>query len=309
MNQLALSAAPAVIATAPRAPTDLLVSFEFFPPKTPEMERGLWRAIQRLAPLGPRFVSVTYGAGGGTRRRTHATLRRILAETDLVPAAHLTCVGASRAEVDAVARDYWQAGVRHIVALRGDPPEGAGRHVPRADGYRYAADLVAGLRRVGDFEISVAAYAEAHPEAASPEADLDNLKRKIAAGATRAITQFFFDVDVYLRFVERARRAGISVPIVPGILPVTNFAQVSRFAARCGATVPAWLGRLFEGLDDDPETRKLVAATVAAEHCRQLQMAGVSEFHFYTLNRADLAYAICHILGLRPRAPAIALSA
>ncbi len=309
MNDLARSAAPGMIATAPRAPTDLLVSFEFFPPKTPEMERGLWRAIQRLAPLGPRFVSVTYGAGGGTRRRTHATLRRILAETELVPAAHLTCVDASRAEVDAVARDYWRAGVRHIVALRGDPPEGAGRYVPRPDGYRYAADLVAGLRRVGDFEISVAAYPEGHPEAASPEADLDNLKRKIDAGATRAITQFFFDVDVYLRFVERARRAGIDVPIVPGILPVTNFAQVSRFAARCGATVPAWLGRLFEGLDDDPETRKLVAAMVAAEHCRQLQMAGVSEFHFYTLNRADLTFAICHILGLRARDPAVALSA
>lgn len=311
MNDLAPSAAPGMIATAPRAPAELAVSFEFFPPKTPEMEATLWRAIQRLAPLEPRFVSVTYGAGGGTRERTHATVRRILAETELTPAAHLTCVDASRAEVDDIARAYWEAGVRHLVALRGDPPEGGARYTPRADGYRYAADLVAGLRRIADFEISVAAYPEGHPEAASPEADLDNLKRKIDAGASRAITQFFFDVDVYLRFVERARRAGIAVPIVPGVLPITNFAQVARFAARCGATVPAWLGRLFGGLDDDAETRKLVAATVAAEHCRRLQTAGVTEFHFYTLNRADLAFAVCHILGLRPRAATapVALSA
>jgi len=278
----------------------LKVSFEFFPPKTEAMEAQLWAAIERLAPLAPRFVSVTYGAGGGTRERTHATVERIKRETELAPAAHLTCVAASRAEVDAVARRYWDAGVRHIVALRGDPPEGTAGYIAHADGYAYAADLVAGLRRVHDFDISVAAYPETHPEAAHPRADLDNLKRKIDAGANRAITQFFFDTDVYLRFVERARAAGIAVPIVPGILPVTNFAQVVRFAKLCGASVPAWLARLFEGLDDDPDTRRLVAATVAAEQCRRLHDSGIDEFHFYTLNRADLSYAICHILGLRP---------
>ncbi|HEX7008010.1 MAG TPA: methylenetetrahydrofolate reductase [Alphaproteobacteria bacterium] len=282
--------------------TDLKISFEFFPPKTEKMEAQLWSAIERLAPLRPRFVSVTYGAGGSTRERTHATVERIRRETALTPAAHLTCVAARRGEVDAVARRYWAAGVRHIVALRGDPPEGTAGYIPHADGYAFAADLVAGLRRLHDFEISVAAYPETHPEAAHPRADLDNLKRKIDAGAGRAITQFFFDTDVYLRFVDRARAAGIEVPIVPGILPVTNFAQVVRFAKTCGASVPSWLATLFEGLDDDPETRRLVAATVAAEQCRRLKDNGVDEFHFYTLNRADLSYAICHILGLRPAA-------
>lgn len=277
------------------------VSFEFFPPKTEKMEEILWASVKRLEPLGPRFVSVTYGAGGSTRERTHATVARILRETSLVPAAHLTCVGSSRAEVDEVARGYWQAGVRHIVALRGDPPAGADGYEPHPEGYAYAADLVSGLKRVADFEISVAAFPETHPQAASPAADLDNLKRKIDAGASRAITQYFFDVEIYLEFVARAEKAGITVPIVPGILPVTNFAQVVKFSAMCGATVPDWLARLFEGLDGDTETRKLVAATVVAEQCQALRAAGVNEFHFYTLNRADLSYAISHILGIRPQ--------
>ncbi len=277
----------------------LQVSFEFFPPNTPEMEETLWRSIKRLEPLGPLFVSVTYGAGGGTRQRTHKTVRRILTETSLVPAAHLTCVGATRDEVNAVADSYWDAGVRHVVALRGDPPAGA-RYTPHPGGYPRAADLVEGLRRRHDFELTVACYPEVHPEALSAEADLDNLMRKIDAGASRAITQFFFDNDVYWRFLERAGRAGIRVPIVPGIMPVTNFRQMCGFAAKCGAAVPPWMGGLFEGLDDDPDTRRLVAATVAADQCQRLAAAGVSEFHFYTLNRADLTYAICHILGLRP---------
>jgi methylenetetrahydrofolate reductase (NADPH) len=280
-----------------------LVSFEFFPPKTDEMEEKLWQTVERLEWLAPRFVSVTYGAGGSTRERTHATVTRIRRETALEPAAHLTCVGASRAEIDAVAERYWAAGIRHIVALRGDPPAGVAGYTPHPEGYAYAADLVAGLRRVGDFEISVAAFPERHPEAASAEADLDNLKRKIDAGANRAITQFFFDVDVYVRFVERARAAGITVPIVPGILPVTNFAQVKKFAAQCGASVPGWMAAQFEGLDDDPETRRLVAASMAAEQCRLLQAQGVGEFHFYTLNRADLTVAICHMIGVRGRPP------
>ncbi len=282
------------------------LSFEFFPPKTEKMEAQLWSAVERLAPLAPRFVSVTYGAGGGTRERTHATVVRLREETDLEPAAHLTCVAAGREEVDDVARRYWRAGIRHIVALRGDPPEGEANYAPQAGGYAYAADLVAGLKKVADFEISVAAYPEVHPAAKSAAADLDNLKRKIDAGASRAITQFFFDVDHYRRFIDRARSAGITVPIVPGILPVTNFAQVVKFSAMCGTAVPNWLAGLFEGLDDDPETRKLVAATVAARQCTALQADGVNEFHFYTLNRADLAYAICHILGVRPTAAATA---
>jgi methylenetetrahydrofolate reductase (NADPH) len=280
------------------------VSFEFFPPKTAEMEEKLWQTITRLEWLAPRFVSVTYGAGGSTRERTHSTVVRIRHETRLEPAAHLTCVGASRDEIDAIATRYWSAGIRHIVALRGDPPAESGRYVPHEGGYAYAADLVAGLRRAGEFEISVAAFPEGHPEARSAAADLDNLKRKIDAGANRAITQFFFDVDVYLRFVERARAAGIDVPIVPGILPVTNFAQVKKFAALCGASVPAWMAAQFEGLDDDPETRRLVAASIAAEQCRLLQANGVKEFHFYTLNRADLTVAICHMIGVRGRPPA-----
>ena len=275
-------------------------SFEFFPPNSEKMEAQLWGAVERLAPLGPRFVSVTYGAGGSTRTRTHATVERIRRETDLEPAAHLTCIGASRAEVDEVARRYHAAGIRHIVALRGDPPEGETNYQPHPDGYHHAADLVAGLRRIADFEISVAAYPEIHPEALNAASDLDNLKRKIDAGANRAITQFFFDSADYLRFMDKARAEGITVPIVPGILPVTNFRTVARFAATCGANIPAWLASQFEGLDDDPETRKLIAASVAAEQCRTLQAAGIDEFHFYTLNRADLTYAICHILGLRP---------
>jgi len=277
------------------------VSFEFFPPNTPEMEETLWRSIKRLEPLAPRFVSVTYGAGGGTRERTHRTVARILSETSLVPAAHLTCAGAGRAEIDAVAASYWELGVRHLVALRGDPPAGEAKYAPHPEGYAFASDLVEGLRGRHGFELSVAAYPEGHPEATSLRDDLDNLKRKIDAGATRAITQFFFDNDVYFRFVERARRAGITVPIVPGIMPVTNFVQTRKFAAKTGASVPAHMGWLFEGLEHDPDTRKLVAATIAAEQCLKLAKEGVSEFHFYTLNRADLSYAICHILGLRPR--------
>ena len=278
---------------------DLGVSFEFFPPKTEGMEQTLWKSILRLAPIGPNFVSVTYGAGGSTRDRTHATVRRILEETTLTPAAHLTCVAATREEVDDVARAYWEAGVRHIVALRGDPPEAGTAYAPHPGGYRYAADLVEGLNRIADFDISVAAYPETHPEAPSADFDLDNLKRKIDAGAKRAITQFFFDTEVFLRFRDRVRRAGINAPLIPGILPVTNFAQVVRFAGMCGAGIPGWLSRLFESLDEDSETRKLVAAMVAGEQCRILAAEGVSNFHFYTLNRADLTFAMCHALGLR----------
>ena len=263
------------------------------------MEAALWSTVERLAPLGPRFVSVTYGAGGATRDRTHATVTRIERDTGLRAAAHLTCVAATRAEVDAVARRYWDAGIRHVVALRGDPPKDTGRYRPHPGGYAFAADLVEGLKRVADFEITVAAYPEVHPEARDAAADLDNLKRKLDAGATRAITQYFFEVETYLRYLDRVRAAGIRVPVVPGILPVTNFAQVKRFSAMCGATVPGWMADLFDGLDEDPETRKLVAASIAAEQCRALQANGVDEFHFYTLNRANLTYAIARILGLR----------
>ena len=277
------------------------VSFEFFPPRTPEMEATLWLAIERLAPMSPWFVSVTDGAGGSTRERTHRTVRRLLSETALAPAAHLTCVGATRAEVDAVADDYWAAGVRHVVALRGDPPTGESGYAPHPDGYAYSTDLVSGLARRHAFEISVACYPEGHPQAASFTADLDVLKRKVDAGATRAITQFFFDNTLFLRFQDRAARAGITIPIIPGIMPVTNFAQMTKFAKGAGANIPADLGWKFEGLDHDPETRKLVAATVAAEQVQGLAAQGVSDFHFYTLNRADLTYAICHVLGLRPR--------
>jgi len=288
------------------------VSFEFFPPKTPEMEERLWAVVKRLEPLMPRFVSVTYGAGGSTRERTHATVRRIRQETVLEPAAHLTCVAATRDEIDNVARDYWEAGIRHIVALRGDPPGGptaaAGAYTPYPGGYAYAADLVAGLKRVADFEISVAAYPETHPAARSPGHDLDNLKAKLDAGANRAITQFFFDVDLYLRFRDRAAAAGIRIPIVPGILPVTNFAQLKRMSAGCGAAIPDWMAGHFDGLDDDPDTRRLVAASLAAEQCRRLHANGVHEFHFYTLNRADLIVAICHLLGVRAARPAAAIA-
>jgi methylenetetrahydrofolate reductase (NADPH) len=276
------------------------VSFEFFPPKTEEMEAQLWRAVERLAPLAPRFVSVTYGAGGSTRERTHATVRRILSETTLRPAAHLTCVSATREEILEVAREYWNTGVRHLVALRGDPVTGIGtRYEPHPGGFAYASDLVEGLRREFDFELSVSAYPETHPTAGSMDAEIDNLKRKIDAGATRAITQFFFDNAIYLRYRDRARAAGITVPIVPGIMPVTNFGQTRKFSAMAGASVPDSMARHFDGLEDDADTRKLVAATLAAEQCTKLADEGVEDFHFYTLNRADLAYAICHILGLR----------
>ena len=277
------------------------LSFEFFPPKNDVLEAQLWSCIRRLETLAPSFVSVTYGAGGSTQARTHATIARLVAETSLVPAAHLTCVGASRGEVDDVARQYWDTGVRHIVALRGDPPAGES-YAPHPQGYAYASDLVAGLRRIADFEISVAAYPETHPGASSVQADIDNLKRKLDAGATRAITQYFFDSGVYLRYLERALAAGISAPIVPGIMPVSNFTQAAKFSALCGTSVPDWLAALFEGTENDPETRRLVAATVAAEQVRLLQANGVDEFHFYTLNRADLTYAIAHILGVRPAA-------
>ncbi|MES2984226.1 MAG: methylenetetrahydrofolate reductase [Pseudomonadota bacterium] len=274
------------------------VSFEFFPPKTGEAEAKLWDVIGTLAPLKPRFVSVTYGAGGSTRERTHATLTRLKRETELTPAAHLTCINASRDEIDAIARDYWDAGVRHIVALRGDAPAGAAP-APTGPGYAYADDLVAGLKRVADFDISVAAYPETHPEARSADDDIDHLKRKLDAGASRAITQFFFDVDVYLRFVEKVRARGIEAEIVPGILPVTNVAQLKKFAGMCGTDVPQWLATLFDGLDENPELRHSIAAMVAAEQCRMLMLAGVTNFHFYTLNRAELTQAICHILGIR----------
>jgi methylenetetrahydrofolate reductase (NADPH) len=296
-----VSKVPATLIGGADQDARLKLSFEFFPPKTEEMEKQLWQSVKRLEPLGPSFVSVTYGAGGSTRERTHATVRRIRNETAIEPAAHLTCVAATCAEVDSVARQYWEAGVRHIVALRGDAPANGGRYAPHPGGYARAADLVAGLKRIAPFEISVAAYPETHPDAGSPAADLDNLKRKIDAGATRVITQYFFDADKFLRFRDLCDAFQIKVPIIPGILPVTNFAQVVKFSAACGASVPAWLARLFEGLDNDPDTRRLVAATVAAEQCRRLQDHGIDQFHFYTLNRADLTYAICHILGVRPR--------
>ncbi|MBB3898338.1 methylenetetrahydrofolate reductase [NAD(P)H] [Roseococcus suduntuyensis] len=285
---------------APAAMPAPKLSFEFFPPKNEKLEADLWACIRRLEPLGPRFVSVTYGAGGSTRSRTHDTVARLARETSLTPAAHLTCVGATQDEVNEVAREYLAAGVRHIVALRGDPPTGASRYEPHPGGYAQAEDLVRGLRRIGDFDISVGAYPETHPAALNADADLDFLKRKIDAGANRAITQYFFDTDIYLRFLDRCHAAGITVPIVPGIMPVTNFASVKRFSAMCGASVPDWLGKLFEGLDEDESTRRMVAATVAAEQVRILQANGVDEFHFYTLNRPDLTYAIAHILGARP---------
>jgi methylenetetrahydrofolate reductase (NADPH) len=279
---------------------DIGVSFEFFPPKTPTMEATLWESIETLAPLAPRFVSVTYGAGGSTRERTHSTVARIVRDTSLKPAAHLTCVDASRGEIDDVARAYWDAGIRHIVALRGDPPRAGEKFVARPDGYAGAAELVEGLKRIADFEISVSAYPERHPDATSDTADLDNLKRKLDAGATRGITQFFFEPSTYFRFNDAAAAAGITAELVPGILPVSNFAQLKRMAASCATSIPDWMGRLFDGLDDKPAARQLVAATIAAEQCRRLYAGGVRQFHFYTLNRAELAYAICHLLGVRP---------
>ncbi len=278
---------------------ELNVSFEFFPPKSDEMEEKLWTAIEKLRNLRPAFVSVTYGAGGSTRERTHNTIKKILNETLLKPASHLTCVGASKEEIQEIARNYWELGVRHIVALRGDMPASSPSYQLRPDGYKYANELVAGLKEVGDFEISVAGYPEKHPEAKNMEEDIDNLKRKIDAGASRIITQFFFDTDVYFSFVDRCRKAGINVPIVPGILPVTNVKQVKHFAKMCGAKIPRWLSDVLIGLDEKDETRKLVAGIVAVEQCRILHKGGVDDFHFYTLNRADLTIAICHLLGVR----------
>jgi methylenetetrahydrofolate reductase (NADPH) len=282
-------------------PANIEVSFEFFPPNTDTMAKTMWQSIARLARLSPRFVSVTYGADGSTRERTHAAVLRIVRETDLTAAPHLTCIAASRDEIADIARDYWDSGIRHIVALRGDLPKNDSVFVPHKDGYRFAAELVAGLKRVADFDISVAAYPEVHPEAPSAAIDLDNLKRKLDAGASRAITQFFFDVDVFLRFRDRCAAARIESSIVPGILPITRFPQLQRFAAQCGANVPEWLQDRFAGLDDDAETRQMIAASVAIEQVRKLQSEGVREFHFYTLNRSELTYAICHALGVRSK--------
>jgi methylenetetrahydrofolate reductase (NADPH) len=285
--------------------SDPIVSFEFFPPGDEAMAQQLWQSVQRLAPLRPSFVSVTYGADGSTRERTHEFVQRVRRETDLRVAPHLTCVGASRAEVLQIAQGYWQQGVRHLVALRGDAPaanlSSDGRYQPHREGFAYASDLVSGLRQVGQFEISVAAYPEGHPESGGVDADLENLKRKVDAGAGRAITQFFFETDFFLRYRDRCAAAGIQASIVPGILPITRFPQLLRFAGRCGASVPDWLRARFEGLDDDPDTRRMIAANVAIEQVQRLRQHGVEEFHFYTLNRAELAYAICHALGIRPR--------
>ena len=280
---------------------DIDVSFEFFPPKSDSMAATLWQSIETLAPLHPRFVSVTYGAGGSTRERTHATVERIVKETELTASAHLTCVGATREEIDEIARDYWKIGVRNLVALRGDPPEAGSKYQPHPGGYANAAELVAGLKQVAPFDISVAAYPETHPDSADKGADLDNLKRKVDAGADRAITQFFFSPDCFFRFRDAVAAAGMNVEIVPGILPVSNVAQTRRFAEMCGAAIPGWLNLLFEGLDELPAARQLIAATVAAELCGQLYAGGVRHFHFYTLNRAELSYAICHLLGVRGR--------
>jgi methylenetetrahydrofolate reductase (NADPH) len=277
------------------------VSFEFFPPNTEAMEKTLWNSIEHLSELEPRFVSVTYGADGSTRERTHAVVARIRQETNLTAAPHLTCVGADRGEIDDIAREYWDLGVRHLVALRGDPPKDVAHYTPHAGGYAYASDLVAGLKQVADFDISVAAFPEIHPEAASARSDLDNLKLKLDAGASRAITQFFFDVDVYLGFRDRCAAAGIESAVVPGILPITRFPQLQCFAEQCGATVPLWLKDRFDGLEDDPDTRRLIAASVAIEQVQLLQKEGIDEFHFYTLNRSELTFAICHALGVRPQ--------
>ena len=282
---------------------DIEVSFEFFPPKSAAMEESLWQSIRRLEPMQPEFVSVTYGAGGTTRERTHNTVARIVKETKLKPAAHLTCVDATTAEVDAVAKEYWEAGVRHIVALRGDPAAGVGgRYEPTPGGYTNSADLTAGLKAIAPFEISVAGYPEMHPESGNEQADLDFLKAKVDAGADRIITQFVFDQDYYLRYLEKVRAAGIWVPVTPGIIPIHNFPQVSNFARKTGASIPSWLSRRFDGLESDPGSTHLVAAAMATEQVMLLADNGVKQFHFYTLNRADLVYAICHMLGLRPTA-------
>ncbi len=284
---------------------DVDVSFEFFPPKTEKMEEQLWETFETLKPLSPRFVSVTYGAGGSTRERTHNTVARIAREAAIPAAAHLTCVEASKEEIADVAHGYWEAGVRHIVALRGDPPTAGTQFVPHPQGYASAAALVEGLLKLHPFEISVSAYPETHPEAASAQSDIDNLKRKLDAGASRAITQFFFEPETFFRFRDQVAAAGVKAEIVPGIMPVTNFASIERMCGMTGTSVPPWLGRLFEGLDDHPGARQLVAATVSAEMCRRMYAGGVRHFHFYTLNRAELSYAICHLLGLRPTASAL----
>ena len=288
---------------------DIDVSFEFFPPKTEAMEKTLWESVETLSPFDPRFVSVTYGAGGTTRERTHNTVARIARETPIAVAAHLTCVDATKAEIDVVAEEYWAAGVRHIVALRGDPPRAGEKYATHPGGYENAADLVAGLRKLHPFEISVAAYPECHPDSPDAAHDLDNLKRKIDAGANRAITQFFFEADTFLRFRDAAAAAGIDAEIVPGIMPVMSFAAVQKMSAMCGTAVPGWMERLFEGLDYRPAARQLVSATLAAELCRNLYAGGVRQFHFYTLNRAELSYAICHLLGVRPRGAAASVAA
>jgi len=284
-------------------PKPVSVSFEFFPPGDEAMERTLWESIRYLEPLNPTFVSVTYGADGSTRERTHHVVSRVQKETELNCVPHLTCVSASRGEVLDIARMYWDQGIRHIVALRGDAPAGVEKYEPRADGFAFAADLVTGLKSVGDFEISVAAYPEKHPEAPSADFDLDNLKRKIDAGASRAITQFFYDTELFLRFRDVCAAKGIDAPIVPGILPITRFPQITRFAKRCGASIPDWLEHRFDGLENDPETRKLISASVAIEQVHMLQRHGVEQFHFYTLNRSELTFAICHALGVRAKAP------
>ena len=285
-------------------PGDIEVSFEFFPPKNEKMGETLWRSVETLAPLGPRFASVTYGAGGSTRERTHQQVVRIQNEANIPAAAHLTCVEATRDQVDEVARHYWDEGIRHIVALRGDAPDGQGAYRPHPDGYANAVELIAGLKRVADFEISVAAYPEVHPDSPDRQADLDNLKAKFDAGATRAITQFFFDPECFFDFRDRAAVAGIEGEIVPGIMPVLSFAAVQRMSGLCGTAIPDWMEGLFDGLDDRPEARQLVSATIAAELCRRLYAGGGRQFHFYTLNRAELSYAICHMLGLRPKVAA-----
>jgi methylenetetrahydrofolate reductase (NADPH) len=275
------------------------VSFEFFPPNTDAMDATLWESIERLADLEPQFVSVTYGADGSTRERTHAAVARIIKETKLTPAPHLTCIDASRGSIDDIARQYWDIGVRHLVALRGDAPKGDAGYQPHPDGYAYASDLVEGLSKIGDFDISVAAYPEVHPEAADAKFDLENLKRKLDAGATRAITQFFFDPEVFLRFRDRCAAIGIESAIVPGVLPITRFPQMERFANMCGTTIPAAFRNRFDGLEGDAQTRQMIAASVAIEQVKILESEGVTDFHFYTLNRSELTFAICHALGVR----------
>ncbi len=282
----------------------ITASFEFFPPKSDKMADSLWASVKRLEPLRPSFVSVTYGAGGSTRERTHKTVERLLKETDLCPAAHLTCVAASRADVDEIVRDYWELGVRNLVALRGDPIEGLGaRYVPHEDGYAYASDLVEGIKKIGDFDVSVSGYPERHPESDGWQTEIDNLKRKVDAGADRIITQYFFDNELFEEYLERITKAGITIPVVPGILPIHNFEQTMVFSAKCGTTVPDWVARRFTGLHNDPETRKLIGAAIAAEQVMDLVDRGISDFHFYTMNRADLTYAICHMLGMGNHEP------